>query len=125
MKVYNDPEGSLYKGLLNSDLLYYIQSLVIQVDFNGLYMQKSNQQFFNGYESELVNQKRRMNDSLGGASWLDPQISIIKLENKPQKFNFINSGIYNSQKLRTLSLIEDSLYSSSDYQIFESEFDDV
>jgi hypothetical protein len=120
MKVYDNPEGSLYQGLANTDLLFYIQSLVLKTDFGGVYLQKSSNDLFNGYESEAVKAKQKMNSQLGGAPWLNSKITVIKTENKPKKFNLINSGIYDSNRLRTLSSIEDNLYTSSEYQIFKS-----
>ena len=52
--------------------------------------------YFNGYDSNVINHKKKINDTIGGASWLDSKISLVQLLNTPQKFNSINSGIYDT-----------------------------
>lgn len=38
MKVYNDKDGSLYQGIVNADLLHYVHSLVMDVEFEGVHL---------------------------------------------------------------------------------------
>jgi hypothetical protein len=96
MKVYANPQDYLYSGISNKDLLSYLQKLVITIDFDNVYSKKYLTNYFNGYDSKIIKYKKKINDTIGGASWLDQKISLIQLLNKPQKFNSINSGIYDT-----------------------------
>lgn len=49
MRIYNDPDFNMYSGISNSDLLMYIQSIVLSIDFDGLYYKKGLKNIFNGY----------------------------------------------------------------------------
>lgn len=83
MKIYSNRDGTTYAGLTNSDLLYYLQTLVMEVEFQGIYVEQSASEFFNTHYSSIIDQKRNMDPQLGGAPWLSPNISVIKLENNP------------------------------------------
>jgi hypothetical protein len=125
MRIFSQLNASTYKGITNSDLLSYVQSVILDVDFDGIYLKKKSVDMFNGYRSKSIEYKRNMNDTLGGASWLSSQVSLIQLKNKPTKFNTINTGIYDSNRIRQISIVEGSVHSSSEYQAFKSEYENV
>ena len=49
MRIYNDPNFSMYSGVSNIDLLMYLQSIVLSIDFDGLYSRKGLKNTFNGF----------------------------------------------------------------------------
>lgn len=51
MKIYSNRDGTTYAGLTNSDLLYYLQTLVMEVEFQGIYVEQSASEFFNTHYS--------------------------------------------------------------------------
>jgi hypothetical protein len=36
----SDPNATMYKGIKNSDLQYYIQSVILNIKFDGIFLQK-------------------------------------------------------------------------------------
>ena len=51
MKLYANRDASTYTGIANGDLLYYLQTVVIEAEFSGIYIEQSAEDFFNTHRS--------------------------------------------------------------------------
>jgi len=69
--------------LLNSDLLYYIQSVVMDVEFQGIHIELTMNEFLNSHYSAIIDKKRSIDPQMGGAPWLNPYVSVLKLSSQP------------------------------------------
>lgn len=68
----------------NAKLLKYIATNVVEVGLKGLLMGQNYHDFFNGYNSTVIDSKKKMDVSQGGAPWLDNFITLIKTNNKAE-----------------------------------------
>ena len=66
----------------NSKHLKYVASVVMNIKFKGIFSAKKVVDLFKGSNSTLIDTKKEMNVSTGGAPWLSNYVSLYKLNNK-------------------------------------------
>ena len=66
-----------------------------------------------------------MNELMGGAPWISSKVSLLETKHQSASFNKMNTGIYDSNRLRSIVEIEEQKMGSSSYKVFDSEYDSV
>ena len=88
----------------------YVASSVVNINLQGLLIKKESSELLNGFNSSLIDAKKKMEVEDGGAPWIDSMITLIKTNNRAEiknnelldtpQFDTINTGIYDSEKTR-------------------------
>lgn len=110
-------------------LLKYIASNTLWIQMEGVLEQQDSKLLFNGFNSTIVNQKKKLEVNMGGAPWLDNLVKLVKTNNKAEikdnelldtpQYDTINTGIYDSDSTRSISRIWGETNSSSKYIVYE------
>lgn len=69
---------------VEKNLLKYVATNVVWIGMKGVLFEQNSEGLFKGYNSTLVEEKKKLNVSIGGTPWMDNLITFIKLDNKAE-----------------------------------------
>ena len=55
----------------------------MDVEFQGIHIELTMNEFLNSHYSAIIDKKRSIDPQMGGAPWLNPYVSVLKLSSQP------------------------------------------